>query len=68
MNCSFFVNKNDHYQLFLSFYVAQTPSFFIKDKFKKMILSQVISAPVVSGLVYIIKVISIDTNEFTLSR
>uniref|UniRef100_A0A2P2I4T7 CAAX prenyl protease n=1 Tax=Hirondellea gigas TaxID=1518452 RepID=A0A2P2I4T7_9CRUS len=33
----------------------QTPGFFIKDKFKKLLLSQVISVPVVSGLVYIIK-------------
>lgn len=33
----------------------QTPGFFIKDKLKKLLLSQVISAPVVSGLVYIIK-------------
>ncbi|KAB7497889.1 CAAX prenyl protease 1-like protein [Armadillidium nasatum] len=33
----------------------QTPGFFIKDKLKKLIVTQIISAPVVSGLVYIIK-------------
>ncbi|KAA0189467.1 hypothetical protein HAZT_HAZT007932 [Hyalella azteca] len=34
----------------------QTPGFFIKDKLKKLALTQIISAPVVAGLVYIIKV------------
>ncbi|XP_042239975.1 CAAX prenyl protease 1 homolog isoform X1 [Homarus americanus] len=34
----------------------QTPGFFLKDKLKKFIVSQMISAPVVSGLVYIIRV------------
>ncbi|XP_045114217.1 CAAX prenyl protease 1 homolog [Portunus trituberculatus] len=34
----------------------QTPGFFIKDNLKKFIVTQVISAPVVSSLVYIIKV------------
>ncbi|KAG0702076.1 CAAX prenyl protease 1 [Chionoecetes opilio] len=33
----------------------QTPGFFIKDNLKKFIVTQVISAPVVSSLVYIIK-------------
>ena len=33
----------------------QTPGFFIKDKIKKFFVSQVISAPVVCGLVYIVK-------------
>ncbi|KAK4300709.1 hypothetical protein Pmani_027109 [Petrolisthes manimaculis] len=33
----------------------QTPVFFVKDKIKKFIVSQIISAPVVAGLVYIIK-------------
>ncbi|XP_050693434.1 CAAX prenyl protease 1 homolog [Eriocheir sinensis] len=33
----------------------QTPGFFIKDNIKKFIVSQAISAPVVSSLVYIIK-------------
>ncbi|MCL4139232.1 UNVERIFIED_CONTAM: hypothetical protein GTU68_015161 [Idotea baltica] len=33
----------------------QTPGFFIKDKIKKFFVTQIISAPVVAGLVYIIK-------------
>lgn len=33
----------------------QTLGFFIKDKLKKFVVSQIISTPVVSGLVYIIK-------------
>lgn len=33
----------------------QTPGFFIKDKIKKFFVTQLISAPVVSGLVYIVK-------------
>lgn len=33
----------------------QTPGFFIKDKIKKFFISQLLSAPIVSGLVYIIK-------------
>lgn len=38
----------------------QTPGFFIKDKFKKFVVSQVIASPVVAGLVYIIKVSIVD--------
>lgn len=34
----------------------QTPGFFIVDKIKKFFVSQLVSAPIVSGLVYIIKV------------
>lgn len=34
----------------------QTPSFFAKDKIKKFVLSQVISAPVVAMAIYIIKI------------
>ena len=37
-------------------FFLQTPGFFIKDKIKKFFVTQVISAPVVSGLVYIVKV------------
>lgn len=33
----------------------QTPGFFIKDKIKKFFIGQLVSAPVVCGLVYIIK-------------
>ncbi|XP_076059851.1 CAAX prenyl protease 1 homolog [Oratosquilla oratoria] len=33
----------------------QTPGFYIKDKIKKIVVSQVISAPLVAGVVYIIK-------------
>lgn len=33
----------------------QTPGFFIKDKLKKFVVSQVIASPVIAGLVYIIK-------------
>lgn len=33
----------------------QTPGFFLKDKLKRFAVSQIISTPVISGLVYIIK-------------
>lgn len=38
----------------------QTPGFFLKDKLKKFVVSQLIASPVVAGLVYIIKVSVID--------
>lgn len=53
LNCKVF--KNADFRP-LHCFLLQTPGFFIKDNLKKFIVTQVISAPVVSSLVYIIKV------------